>query len=49
MSLEKLYKDEYVILKKLYGEAKVQEDIRRLNIIHTYTENIWNGYINSRP
>src|SRR3990172_4940832 len=49
MSLEQLYKDEYVILKKLYGEAKVQEDIRRLNIIHKYTKNIWNGYINNIP
>jgi hypothetical protein len=49
MPLEHLYRDEYKVLKKLYGDIKVQESIRRLNIIHRYTEKIWNEYIDNIP
>lgn len=49
MLLEQSYRDEYHILKKLYGDDKVQESIQRLNIIHKYTENIWNSYVDNIP
>jgi hypothetical protein len=49
ISLEHIFRDEYIDLQNIYGLEKVNERIYRLNQIHYYTEGLWAKYINKIP